>query len=70
MLNTYRQFDILIFYTAKELPIGDTFIKPGWNQMIRKDNFYFLRNPCNSNFYTQFSTSLGHLLTGQLFKQE
>ena len=70
MLNTYRQFDILIFYTPKELSIGETLVKSGWNQMVRKDNFYFLRNLTNSNFYTQFSTSLGHLLAAQLFKQE
>lgn len=70
MLNKYRQFDILLFHTAKDFAIGDIVINPGWNQMIRKDDFYFIRNISFSHFYAQLPTSLGHILAQQLFKQE
>ena len=70
MFNPNRQFDILLFYITKDFPIGDTIVKLGWNQMIRKDNSYFLRDISQIEFYTEFPTSFGHLLAKKLFKQE
>lgn len=70
MFNPNRQFDILLFYMTKDFPIGDILVKSGWNQLVRKNDIYFLRDIDHNNSYAQFSTSLGHLFAKHLFKQE
>lgn len=67
MINKYRYLDIILFNIKSPYIIGDLTISEGWNQVIRKDDKYFVKNICENNFYGTFDVSIGHLLLEKLF---
>lgn len=67
MINKYRSLDILLFYVKSPFFIEDKEIKQGWNQLIRKENEYFVRNVSETVFYINFPVKNGHKLLEKIF---
>lgn len=67
MINKYRHLDVLLFEVKIPFSIGSTTVKSGWNQLIRRDSEYFLRNISETNFYGKFPVKIGYKLLENIF---
>ena len=67
MINKYRYLDILLFEVKIPFPMGAITIRSGWNQLIRKEDEYFLRSVSENDFYGSFPVKIGHKLLEKLF---
>lgn len=67
MTNKYRYLDILLFYAKDNFFINDREIKKGWNQLIRKENNYFVKSITESIFYIDFPVKNGYKLIEKIF---
>lgn len=67
MINKHRYLDILLFNVKIPFPIGEVTVRHGWNQLIRKDDKYYLRSVSENDFYGNFSVKIGYKLLEKLF---